>query len=300
MTSAEPSDGHRFFTRLPCPTARETEEEAARYIEMMVETYDRRILGPRTRRDGSGGLSVDFTYDDARPQVALEITELAVPEVMALGSELGKLEADLDKLVRAERLGRWVLGIRTGSTVKALRPVLVEFLRAHGGAAELLFLLSEPQVPSRGPGLVEKASGVHQGTSAMPPALFDLGLVSALRFGAGGELAIFPPVTDEDHESGFEALLVEAMSANVDKLVAARPRETHLAVMVSRSDLSGHPALTPAPDLVAGIDVLWVLLGYYNAKYTYRVWRSKAGDRRWQLLFHPWGEPPTYYPADPA
>jgi len=54
-------------TRLSGPTAREAEEQAAEYVEEEVARYDGRNLGVRTRRDGSGGLRVDFTYDVATP-----------------------------------------------------------------------------------------------------------------------------------------------------------------------------------------------------------------------------------------
>ena len=68
----------------------------AERIETMVAEYDGRRIGPRTRRDGvGGGLRVDFTFDDATPAIALEITSLAVPQVMALGAELIKLEGDV-------------------------------------------------------------------------------------------------------------------------------------------------------------------------------------------------------------
>jgi hypothetical protein len=87
------------------------------------------------------------------------------------------------------------------------------------------------------------------------------------------------------------------MAANVDNLREARPRETHLVVTIDRFDLSADPARTPVPNLLEGIDVLWILLGYYNAKWTYRMWRTMAGDRRLHLLRHPLGEPPVIYPS---
>ena len=45
-----------------------------------------------------------------------------------------------------------------------------------------------------------------------------------------------------------------------------RGRETHLVIWADRSGISADPARTPAPRLLDGIDVLWVLLGYFNAK----------------------------------
>jgi hypothetical protein len=91
-----------------------------------------------------------------------------------------------------------------------------------------------------------------------------------------------------------ETLVVDE---NADKLREAKPREAHLVVTLDRSDVSADPARTPPPELLEGISVLWVMLGYYNAKWTYRVWRTMAGDRRWHLLGHPLGEPPVVYPS---
>jgi hypothetical protein len=87
------------------------------------------------------------------------------------------------------------------------------------------------------------------------------------------------------------------MAANVDKLRDARPRETHLVVTLDRADVSADLAHTPPPGLLEGIDTLWVLLGYYKAKWTYRVWRTTAGDRCWHLLGHPLGELAAVYPS---
>ena len=106
--------------------------------------------------------------------------------------------------------------------------------------------------------------------------LFDLGLFSAMRLDQGNQVSVSPPISnDAEADDGFSAQLQAAMAANADKLREARPRETHLVVTLDRSDLSANPARTPVPDLLEGIDVLWVLLGYYNAKWTYRVWRTK-------------------------
>jgi len=89
------------MTRLSGPTAREAEEQVAEYIEEEVARSDRRDLGTRTRRDGSGGLRVDFTYDAAAPPVAIEITALVEPDFSALATALLKIEAELrDRLLR--------------------------------------------------------------------------------------------------------------------------------------------------------------------------------------------------------
>jgi hypothetical protein len=89
-------------TQLAGPAAREAEEQVAKYIEEQVALYDQRDLGTRTRRDGNGGLRVDFTYDAAMPPVAMEITSLLEPALRALGTALQKLEAELHSVVCSE------------------------------------------------------------------------------------------------------------------------------------------------------------------------------------------------------
>jgi hypothetical protein len=273
------------MTRLSGPTARESEEQVAEYIEAAVSRNDGRDLGTRTRRDGSNGLRVDFTYDTAIPPVAMEITALVEPEVRSLGAELLKLEASLQEIIRAEHLGSWMLGIRVGANVSRLRKPLIDLFRRNRGRSGVALFAAD-----RAPKDVPDGDLVHLAR------LMDLGLVSALRMDGQDELSIFPPVANTlAADSGFGTLLRAAMSANVDKLHEAKPRQTHLVVTVDRSDLSPDPDRTPAPELIDGVDVLWVVLGYFNAKWTYRLWRT-VGDRRWQLLEHPLGEPATLHP----
>jgi hypothetical protein len=272
-------------TRLSGPTAREAEEQVAEYVREAVALYEGRNLGVRTRCDGSGGLRVDFTYDTATPPVAMEITALVEPDVRALNTELVKLETELREIVSSEELGAWVLGIRVGANVRRLRQPLVDLLRRHRGRNGVATFAAD-----------EAPEDMTDDDLRLLAELLDLGLASAMRSDEESELFIFPPISDSADVHGFGTLLRAVMAANVDKLREARPWETHLAVWLNRSDMSPDPAHTPAPKLPDGIDVLWVLLGYFNAKWTYRLWRTTASDRRWQLLRHPLGKPSTVYP----
>jgi hypothetical protein len=276
------------ITRLPGPTAREVEVQAAEYIERAVALYDGRNLGARKRRDGQdgSGLRVDFTYDGATPPVAIEITALADPSVMALGSELLKLETKLHEIVSSEELGAWLLGIRVGANIRDLRQPLVDLLRRHRGRNGVVIFTAD-----------KAPEDMADGDLRLLAELFDLGLASAMRSDEGNELSIFPPVGNpQEGDNGFGTLLGITMAANVQKLRQAKPRETHLVVTLDHPDLSPDPVHTPAPELLDGIDVLWVWLSYFNAKWTYRLWRTTASDRRWHLLWHPLGEPPAVYP----
>lgn len=211
---------------------------------------------------------MDFTYELANPRAAMEITAVVSPEVNALGSALVKVERDIDEVVRDEHLGTWAVGIRVGTTARGVREPLIEFIRARRRSPSELLL--GPDVP-------------HE--------LSSIGIVSIARLqDSHDEFSMWPPISDDLVEAGFAEHLRDAVGLNADKLAEARPRETHLVVAVERGGLSSDPRLTPAPALPASVDVLWVLLGYYTAKYTYRLWRTN-GDRSWELLRHPLGYP---------
>ncbi len=75
---------------------------------------------------------------------------------------------------------------------------------------------------------------------------------------------------------GFQDRLIACIRANTAKLREARPREGHLVVDIGMPGLSGDPCDTPPPPLEDGVDVLWVILGYYNAKHDFRLWRKTA------------------------
>jgi hypothetical protein len=221
-----------------------------------------------------------------RGQVAIEITALVEPSVMALGTELLKLETKLQEIVSSEELGAWLLGIRVGANVSDLRQPLIDLLRRHRGRNGVAIFTAD-----------KAPEDTTDGDLRLLAELFDLGLASAMRSDEGNELSIFPPIGNaQESDNGFGTLLGITMAANVDKLRQAKPRETHLVVTLDHPDLSPDPVRTPAPELLDGIDVLWVLLGYFNAKWTYRLWRTTASDRRWHLLWHPLGEPPAVYP----
>ena len=225
------------MTRLPGPTAREVEVQAAEYIERAAALCDGRNLGARKRRDGrdGSGLRVDFTYDVATPPVAIEITALVEPSVMALGTELLKLETKLQEIVSSEELGAWLLGIRVGANIRDLRQPPVDLLRRYRGRNGVAIFTAD-----------KAPEDMTDGDLRLLAELFDLGLASAGRSDEGNELSIFPPIVNaQEGDDGFGTLLQTAMAANVDKLREARPRETHLVVTLDHPDLSPNPVGTP-------------------------------------------------------
>lgn len=284
MIPDPPSETPPLFITGWGPSNEEAEEQHADHVRDWIRELDGRGVGPHTARDGDDGVRVDFLFDNAEPPVALEITSITDSSVEALNSELQKLEADLDKIARDEQLGMWMLGLRVGSRIKDIRPALKAFLHlpAHSGAALYSAYEAPPDLPH------EVLEGLVK--------LLQLGLVSALRVDERGHgVSVFPPVGEVQSERGFATLLRFAIADNVEKLKEVRPRETHLFVTVGLS-VSVDPAVTPPPALPDEVDVLWVYLGYWNAKADYRLWRTRRGDPRWQLLYHPMGQQPKFHP----
>jgi hypothetical protein len=272
--------------RLPGPTPDELEEQVAEIIEQAMKREYEQDLGSRVRRDATDDteLRVDFTYDDAQPPVALEVTTLVTPKTMAVGSELIKLETRLEQIVRSEDLGSWLLGIFADASPKRLEGPLTELLRTEKGRAGTATYSVE-----------EAPNDLADGQLALLTDLFDSGLFMAQRADEESSVSIFPPVSGPSVIGGFGTILRAVIAANIDKLREARPRETHLGVYVSRP-VSADPARTPPPSLPDGIDALWVLFDYYNAKHTYRLWQMVRDEGRWHLLRHPLGEASSLFP----
>lgn len=272
--------------RVPGPTPGEVEEQVAEVIEQTMAHGFGRDLGPRVRRDAKDGseLRVDFTYDEATPPVALEVTTLVTPKTMAVNSELIKLEDRLKPIVSSEDLGAWQLAIFSDATLKQLDKPLTTFLRSEKGRQDMATYSVE-----------EAPYDLTDDQLGLLAHLFDSGLFMAQRTDEEPSLSIYPPASDPGVVGGFGTLLRAAVAANLDKLREARPRQTHLGVYASRP-VSSDPARTVPPSLPEGLDGLWIVFDYYNAKHTHRLWHTTRDEGRWHLLRHGFGGANAMFP----
>lgn len=87
----------------------------------------RSSTGPGWRQ----GLRVDFTYDEIEAPIALEITSLPVPGVLALNAEVLKLESELNALAVDDTLGEWSLAVFGDASVQNLWKPLTELIRSQ-------------------------------------------------------------------------------------------------------------------------------------------------------------------------
>ena len=163
-----------------------------------------------------------------------------------------------------------MIAIREGSTVNTLKPAIVAFLRQHSEASTAAFATSNSKLDA-GP---------------LPDELEQLGLLSAIKMPGGPAVNVMPQVSDGSPTmSGFSKELADCVANKDPVLSKARPRTTHLAVVVEHSRFLAEPDLSPPPTLTEAIDVLWVFLSdFLEPRRTgYRVWRVRRGDAAWEL-----------------
>lgn len=79
---------------------------------------------------------------------------------------------------------------------------------------------------------------------------------------------------------GFTTALQSIVNRKASTLGETRPRQTHLAVLVTRWDFSDAPEATSPPMLPEEIDVLWVVHPDRGGEPV-RLWRLERGAERW-------------------
>lgn len=252
-------------------TGRELEELTADRFAMVLGDEGKE-LGPRERRDGDG-LRVDFVYESAQPPIALEITRLVDPQRLALSSALEKLERNLKQVTGTGDLGSWIIAIREGSTVTRLQPEIVGLMEGSRHLSSIMYA----------------RRGSDLDAEPLPHNAEHLGLVAALKRPGDSDVHVMPQIAMESAQgSGFSEQLTGCILDKTSVLSEARPRETHLAVVVENPSLVADANSSPAPELCEEIDVLWVFLSDFLApRRGYRVWRAARGESAWTLLWRP-------------
>lgn len=252
---------------------RPTEEYTVGAIEAVLGRELQQDWGRRTQRDGrdGSGLTVDLTYDAAA--IALELTSLQDPAFTASGSEAAKLEARLTETARAQGWGGWLLRVRLPASLKAIEPA-VERLMAENREIDPMNYSSQDLMDAQSRGDVAAFLAEHR-------ELYRLGISRLARrptrdsvvvFLAGGGFLI----------EGFRDALQEVVDRKSQTLRKARPRETHLGVLVVRWDVSDVPSETDPPDLTDDVDVLWVVHPERGSARA-RVWMARRGVTHWTL-----------------
>ncbi|MGQ0668964.1 MAG: hypothetical protein ACT4PO_04705 [Actinomycetota bacterium] len=109
----------------------EQEREVARWVARLVEREYDVVPGPPTERDGrdGSGLTVDFTYDEADPPFAVEVTRLRDDFERPPEAELRGLEERLRRHVASKGSPHWSVGIRTETKLRSdLEPAIRQMI----------------------------------------------------------------------------------------------------------------------------------------------------------------------------
>lgn len=253
------------------------EEVAARIVGSVMRDHFGQELGPRRRHDGSSPeqLQVDFTYDEAKPNgVAIEVTGHHRSGDPQTSAEAQKLEQDLSISVVQERLGGWIVVLERNASIRKLKPLLLEMMRAGDEIRPDEYSSSDLDAQS-GEGLTEFLE-FHR-------TLKDHGLVSLERIPINDH-GVRHMVIGGGIIEGFSEALDNAIQANVGKLEKARPRTTHLVILVYDYQTSAYSSATPAPDLPEGLDYLWVLIPWGTNRGPSNLWILRRGETQWEEL----------------
>jgi len=256
------------------PTNREIEDLTAHWFEQVAQAEGIH-LGKRCRRDGVGGLRVDFVFDQAEPRIALEVRSIVDTSLLQASSFLLKMGETLTALARNQDLGFWSIAVWEGWKEKTLVSATARFLEAERSRV--------PPVLFAAPALKLK---LDVDAVPLPEELARLGLLSAAKRHGEPGVHVLPQVSDGPTESaGLSDPLVACIVEKESVLREARPRETHLAVLVEDSRFVADPRLSPPPHLTDAVDVLWVFLSDFLEPSHYpRIWRVRRSMTQWEMF----------------
>lgn len=241
------------------------EVQLAELFELLINVKFGVVPGPRTRKDATDGtdLRVDFVYEhSSRSPMALEATGMSLGELQTTHPSDTHWSRTIDEVARSEQLGSWIVHFSTTSKADALQHAVIESLRSRTGEA---YYDSEGRFV-----LLRNEAGADHGVHFFGPT---------------------PP----ERATGFSREILVTAIANAGKLKAARPRSTHLIVLVGHNR-SRDPSLTLVPPStekvppMAAIDYLWVTFhtdreGLEGAQPW--LWWARPGDSRWETQIGP-------------
>lgn len=242
-------------------TFEDPEVELAELFESLVHREFGITPGERIRSDASGesGLRVDFLYESPsdRP-MALEATTMPLGELQPADASGDHWSRDLDEVVRTEQLGSWIIHFTGASRMGRLQTEVVEALRS-------------------------RTSGAYYDSD---------GRFTLLRneAGTGDGVYYFAPSSEPAQPTGFTRQLLVTAVENAPKLREARPRATHLMVLVG-SHRSRDPSLTLVPPSaedagpLGAIDWIWITFdtGPIGPEGAHPwIWWAQPGDHRWE------------------
>jgi len=253
----------------------EVEEMLAAAIEATL-AEESRSLGPRTRRDAvdGSGILVDFTYDDAEPPVALEITTVQDDHFRSTVYEARKLRNRLNEAAKNEGLTPFRFTIDERAEVRTLYDPLIELMRS-GVSIRPGIYSSDDLREWEDVGALDERLEQHRQLTA-------LWITDAEAAPTDREVTIS---TCGESTGGWSPAtgLEDVELANITKLLELGPSyEKHLAIGVGQYRVSQFADLTPVPAIPEGLDRLW-LAHLWQASESMLLWSVVPGDRAWRV-----------------
>jgi hypothetical protein len=255
---------------------RDFEDTAAEIIESTLAQEEARTLGKRRRRDAldGTGILVDFTYDEAVPQVALEVTTIQDDSFLSATSAARKLAERLSERSHAEALTPYSFTISETATMRRLDAPLLELMR--GGRS------IRPGVYSSDDLRTWEQSGTLKENLELHRTLEQLGVADAEPAPQFRDVVVSTYGESSGEWAPAEGL-EDVASANLAKLVAlGRPYETHLAIGIGKYRVSQSADRTSVPQFPPGLDRLW-LIHLWTDRGATQVWSAVPTEARWRV-----------------
>jgi hypothetical protein len=251
------------------------EAEVVHAVETVLTVEHGRALGERTRRNAEddSGIVVDFTYEEARPPIALEVTGVQDDNFLQAAYEARKLKDRLTQAASAEGLGPFLITLNEKARMKGLDELLLSVMRTDSPIRTGCYTsldLNRWEADGRldeKPELHAKLDTAGVAEVAPAPHAED-----PITIATWGESPVWGPLVD----------LTREISENLGKLVATGPAyEHHLAVGIGRYGISQQASDTPVPSLPAELDRLW-LVHLWTGSGRLPVWSLDVSDSAWR------------------
>lgn len=255
---------------------RDFEETAATIVETVLDSEESRSLGVRRRRDGldATSLLVDFTYEDAVPRVALEVTTVQDDSFLSAASAARKLADRLNEAVQREQIQPYRITVSEWADMRRIEGPLLKIMRTGQGITPGAYSSAE---------LAKwDAAGTLQTNLEQHRALKSLGVGQVLPAPGDGAVSVS---TWGESEGGWAPAkgLEDVAFANIDKLRAVGPHyETHMMIGIGRYRVSQDAERTLVPALPEGLDRLWLVHLWQGARGR-QVWSVRQHQDRWQV-----------------
>jgi hypothetical protein len=258
------------------------ELEVAAWVSTLVEEMYGVEVGPATERDGKddSGLTNDFTYEEAEPRIAVEVTRLRDEFESPSPQEQRDLQKRLRAFVDRKEWPHWTVGVRPETQFKAeLEPA----------AQRIIDWMLAAKVDALGPGTYTSDLSAdliyRMGKDFMRDAdrARMAGVILITRNKEGG-LRILPVAEFSDGKS-LQRPLARAFEKKTASLGRAKTKGyvTMLAVDIEREDARGYLGRdVEAPGFPTVLDHLWVI-----DRGSGKVFHAKRDNQRFQVLALP-------------